>query len=59
MNKELFQIMSGDCPYYDYTWKSSGLSCSPFGGGCNSGVDENGNVYCDRLKEEENEEEEK
>jgi len=49
LNEELSKIKSGNCPYYDHVWKSSGLSCSPFSGGCNSGVDENGNVYCDRL----------
>ena len=41
------ECKEGNCPFFNHAWK--GYSCSPHSGACNSGVDENGDVYCDRI----------
>ncbi len=48
LEKLLREIKSGNCPYYNPS--NPDESCGPFSGACSSGVDENGEVYCDRIK---------
>lgn len=45
-----------DCPYKNRLYIQADLSCAPFSGGCDSGVDEEGRVYCDRIQEKDNSE---
>jgi len=50
IEKELALCKPGICPYWDQACDAGRQSCAPHNGCCNSGVDEEGQVYCDRLR---------